>query len=265
MRCDEVMRELALGGAELGADAQAHLRECPACAEVVAAVGAARMESPAPDSARAAIAEIQADLRPVRQMWPTWAYVLVFVATVGAVAGFAMLATSSSFSGWQALGTGRATAILGMVGVAAIAMAYSSTLLMVPGSRFVFGPKSALLVVGIAIAGLVLVLIPVTAHPRFAHTAGNCFRLGLPYGLSAAILCHLVMRTGAPLFRGVAGLTAGVLGGASGLAFLELHCPLLDAGHVLAGHVSIPLFCGALCGSLARWTLQAGDRGERRR
>lgn len=265
MRCDDVMRELALGRTELTAQAQVHLSECAACSEVVVAVSAARMEAPPPNSARAAISEIQADLRPVRQMWPSWAYLMLLVAAIGLMTGFAMFATSSRLAGFEALGAVRATAILGMVVAAAVALADSSSRLMVPGSRFAFAPKSALLVFGVATAGLVWILIPETPHPRFTSTASGCFRLGLPYGLSAAILCHLILRTGAPVMRGIAGLTAGVLGGASGLAFLELHCPLLDAGHVLAGHVSIPLFCGALCGLLARWTFPAGGSGERRR
>jgi hypothetical protein len=265
MRCDDVMRELALGRTELAAEAQAHLRQCPACAEVVAAVGAARTESPTPDSARAAIAGIQANLRPVRPLRPAWVYLLILVAGVCLMAGAAMLLTSSPLAGLRALGAGRATAILGLVAAAAVVMAYCSALFMTPGSRFGISPRLALLLVGIAIPGLVVVLIPATPHPGFAHTAGNCFRLGLPYGLTAAMFCHLVIRTGAPLMRGMAGLTAGMLGGAASLAFLELHCPLLDAGHVLAGHVSIPLFCGALCAWLARWSFQpAGSRARRR-
>jgi len=102
------------------------------------------------------------------------------------------------------------------------------------------------LVVAIAAASLGLVLSTGSADAAPFSASARCFAsaVGLA-ALPGSVLGLCVLRgwVGRPL-----GATLLVLAGAFGLGGLGVHllCPLVDPGHVLAGHVSAPVVTAAL-------------------
>lgn len=252
MKCDEVIRLLAQGTGARSQQAREHLHTCPECALFLEALGSARSAHPPPDPDSALIERIRADLKPVRQIRSAGFYFLLFLGSVLALTAIAF-ALKPSTAGLKALGAGRAFGMLGAVSFAVITLTYLSTRLMVPGSRFRISARSGLAVSGLVIMAAVLALIPETRHQHFVKTAWSCFLLGLPFGLVSAAAAHLILFQGAPLWTPMTGLTAGTLGGLSGLAFLEVYCPLLDRGHVTFGHVTVPLVAGLFAALLHWW------------
>jgi len=56
-----------------------------------------------------------------------------------------------------------------------------------------------------------------------------------------------VLRRGAILSPRTTGAAAGLLAGLAGTSMLEMHCPILDAWHILLAHLGVAILC-ALAG-----------------
>jgi len=118
---------------------------------------------------------------------------------------------------------------------------------MIPGSRHRISPR--LLPAGIA----VLLAIVIAAFFQFQHEqnfwghAWPCIRVGLPIGVLAAMPFWLILRRGAILSPGMTGASTGLLAGLVGTSVLEIHCPNLDAWHILISHFGVAILC-ALAG-----------------
>ena len=69
----------------------------------------------------------------------------------------------------------------------------------------------------------------------------------------------LLLRLGAILSPRVAGAAAGLLAGLVGTSALEIHCPILDASHILMWHLGIALI-GAMTGFAAGFAGEAAGR-----
>lgn len=243
----------------LSPQAKEHIQHCRECMLLAEALNAAPRSTVAPKPAPSVIEAIRTNLKPVKQIRSAGFYFVLLLAVVVTLSAVAVY-LNASVAGLRALGSGRASGMLGSVAIAIPMLAYLSTRLMVPGSRLRIGAKTGLVGSGLLILGAVVAMIPHTPHPHFVRSAWSCFVLGLPYGLASAAGIHLILRRGAPLSKHLVGMTAGLLGGLSGLAFLEIYCPLLDAGHVVMGHVAVPLFCGLLSVALSRWSMGSGAR-----
>ncbi len=57
----------------------------------------------------------------------------------------------------------------------------------------------------------------------------------------------LVLRRGAVLSPSMTGAATGLLAGLVGTSVLEIHCPNLDAWHILVSHLGVAVLC-ALAG-----------------
>ena len=183
------------------------------------------------------IAESLADnLRPVRPMAPTryfvGAFVGIFVSIVALrvyrLGAFA-IAVMTPLQTTLAIGTGL--------------LVYSLVNQMVPGNRHRIPP--ALLAVGITIlvAMIMAVLFQVQQEESFWGNAWVCIRAGTLVGATAATPFWLVLHRGAILSPRMTGAAIGLLVGLAGTSMLEMHCPNLDAWHILLSHLGVAILC----------------------
>lgn len=133
-----------------------------------------------------------------------------------------------------------------------LAFALSSE--MAPGCGRLAPPWMLALGVLIGLAVLFAALFPYHEERSFWLHAWRCLRVGLAAGALGAALFWFVLRHGAVLHRRTSGALAGLLGGLTGAAILEVHCPNFNSAHILAGHWGAAALCaglGWLAGALA--------------
>ena len=80
-------------------------------------------------------------------------------------------------------------------------------------------------------------------EPKFWSNGWACISAGIPIGVLAAVPYWLVLRRGAILFPSLTGAATGLLAGLVGTTVLEMHCPDLNAWHILGSHLGVSVFC----------------------
>jgi hypothetical protein len=205
---------------------------------------------------------IATDLRPVR---PMVAEPYFFGALVGIFVSFVAISAYRMGAFAIAVMTPLETAaMLSALAIAAGLLAYSLVGQMVPGSRH--GIPPVLLPVGIAIslAITIAVLFPFQQERHFWIKCWGCIRAGAPIGILASVPFWMVLRRGAILSPGMTGAATGLFAGLVGTSVLEIHCPNLDAWHILVSHLGVAILF-ALVGFLTGLTAEvAGGRSVRR-
>ena len=100
-------------------------------------------------------------------------------------------------------------------------------------------------------------------HERnFWGNSWVCIRAGAPIGVLAALPFWLMLRRGAILSPGMTGAATGLLAGLVGTSVLEIHCPNLDAWHILVSHLGAAMLCalaGLVIGLAAEVNVYAAD------
>jgi len=191
------------------------------------------------------------EIRPVRRLAPTWALALGFFGVFVAVA----FAGASVFGmyGVRALTMGQRIAVFSvlacMAGFAAVAAARE---MRPAGGRRIAGWALAVTCCSMLL-GFAL-LFHDYGMRRFAAQGMPCFGAGLLFAVPAAFCVTLLFRRGFVLNLIAAGLAAGLMAGLAGLGMLELHCPNLNAMHVMFWHVAVVVVSG-LAGMLAGWII----------
>ena len=197
---------------------------------------------------------LAADLRPVRPLPPARFLVsgLLLVWAAVAVTGAAVL----GFFGIRRLDALEIAVIFPVLALFALAAAMSSVAEMTPGSlRRV--PSAWLPLIGI---GVLTAVFAALFHDyrveRFVHQGLVCLIAGLVHAVAAGGGTWLVLRRGFAVSPATAGLVTGTLASLAGVTMLELHCPNLQAPHILVWHTAvIPL--SAAAGALLGWVLDA--------
>jgi amino acid transporter len=132
-----------------------------------------------------------------------------------------------------------------------VALALSSTWLVLFRRSMLSPPRGLLLAVAIGVPLLVgawLVLWHTTYDDPFTRIGWRCFALtALTAPWPFATLAYASRRL-EPRHPGMAGAALGSVAGAWAAVMVELWCPLAAHDHVLVGHV-LPLFVLALAGS----------------
>ncbi len=244
MNCHDVDRALIeleeSPAAPFPPQAQEHVRRCSRCQELMGALNISiDAGAPSPAALRQIERGMVAGLRPVRPVAPSRHLFAAFAGIFACFVAFGVyrlgaFAVMSPLQAWS---------ILSGLAISSGLMAYSLANQMVPGSRHRIPP--GLLAGGI----LILLTVAITVLFHFQHEgdfwAGNwaCIRAGAPLGVLAAIPFWLVLRRGAVLSRGMTGAATGLLAGLVGTSVLEIHCPNLDAGHILVSHLGVSLLC----------------------
>jgi hypothetical protein len=245
MNCNDVDRALS-EDPRLPLQAKDHVNSCNRCQELIRALNVpVPADSPSPATLRQIAEGIAADLRPVRPVAKARYFFGAFLAIfVSIVALGACRMGAFAFAVMTPLQT---AAILSALAISIGLLAYSLVHQMVPGSRHRIPPR--LLPVGITIAlAIAIVILFQFQHERnFWANGWACIRAGIPIDVLAAVPFWLLLRRGAVLSPGMTGAATGLLAGLVGTSVLEIHCPNLDAWHILVSHLGVAILC-ALAG-----------------
>ena len=258
MNCHDVDRALSQGSL-LPLQAEEHAGTCNRCQQLLSALNSSVPVDPLSPAALRKIAEsLAGDLRPVRPLAPARYFVGTFVGIFVSIVTLSVYRLGAfAIAVMTPLQT---TAILSTLAIGTSLLVYSLVNQMVPGTRHRIPP--ALLAVGITIlvAMVMAVLFQVQQEENFWGNAWVCIRAGTLVGALAAVPFWLVLRRGAILSPRMTGAAAGLLAGLAGTSMLEIHCPNLDAWHILLSHLGAAILC-ALAGLATG--LMAEIRGRR--
>ena len=191
---------------------------------------------------------IKGSLHPVRPLPGPW-LLTVALLILGAAVAFA----GAARAGLTGLDARRLIVLLLLV-VLAGAVARDLVSRWIPGSRHYLAPGALVVLVCAALLLAFGVLFDDYRSERFLSSGIVCLSIGVAHAIPAAGLAAWLLRRGLALRPAAAGALAGTLGGLSGVAMLELHCPNLEAPHLLVWHVAVvPVSAGL--GALVGWVL----------
>jgi hypothetical protein len=245
MNCHEVDRAF-IGSAPLSAEAQEHVMNCPRCQDLIRSLNtSAATVAPSPSLLQRIEKELVADLRPVRPLWAPRYFLAAFVSIVVLIVavGVYSIGAHAVF----VMGPWQFWTVLCALGASTWLLAWSLVHQMAPGSHYRLRPEYIP-------AGVIVLLLLVMAslfqfkpEADFWRRGSICLAAGTAFALLAAVPFWLLLRPGANLWPRVTGATAGLFAGLVGTAVLEIHCPDLNASHILVWHVGVAVL-GAACG-----------------
>jgi Negative regulator of sigma F len=255
MNCDDINQAIVEGSpSPLPPEADEHLRACTPCRELVEAL---KLRAPTDGASPTVLREIErglvANLRPVRPI-PPKRYIFMSMMAIFIVTAVLGLSRIGAFAlaAMTPLQTG---AIFGVLAISAGLMAGSLVNQMIPGSRYRVPPGRAPLIVIILLMASVAVLFQFQHERNFWFSAWVCIRGGTPVAAFAAVPLWLVLSRGAVLSPTMTGAATGLLAGLAGTTALEIHCPNLDAWHILASHLGVAVI-GAVVGLVVGWAAE---------
>ena len=200
---------------------------------------------------------VHASLKPVSTLPGSRVLIsgVVLICAVVALAG----AARAGLLGFKALGVAQRVIILSALAALLWVTAREFVSQWIPASRRYLAPQA---LVALAAGVLIAVFGGLFSDYHVEHffTAGIiCLGAGVFHALVAACLAAWFLRRGCVLNLVPAGAMAGTLGGISGVTLLELHCPNLEAAHVLVWHVAV-VPVSAAGGALIGWWVRAWRR-----
>jgi len=245
MNCNDVDRALS-EESRLPFQAQDHVKSCHRCQELVTALNmSVPVDPPSPATLRQIADGMATSLRPVRPVAPAryflGAFVGIFVSIV-ALGAYRMGAFAIAV-----MTPLQTAAILSALAISTGLLAYSLVHQMVPGSSHRIPPKLLPVAITISLTIAITVLFQFQHERNFWGNAWACIRAATPIGVLAAGPFWLVLRRGAILSPSMTGAATGLLAGLVGTTVLEIHCPNLDAWHILVSHLGVAMLC-ALAG-----------------
>jgi hypothetical protein len=265
MKCNDIDKALDEGLiAAPPPEAQEHLNNCARCRDLVAALSLPVSEA-SPSSANLRLIEsgLVADLRPVRPL-AAKEYFLIALAVIflGVVALGVYRIGAFALAVMSAL---QASVILGALAISAALLAYSLVNQMVPGSLHRIPPIVLPLAITLSLALAMVVLFQFQHQRNFWANSWGCIRAGTPLGALAAVPLWFLLRRGAVLSPSITGLATGLFAGLVGTTVLEIHCPILDASHILLAHLGVAVLCalGGLVLGLAAEKTAARSAAEK--
>lgn len=253
MTCHEMDWIITSHSSRFATEAAGHIAGCEHCRRLAVVLDQYRPASPlSEDQVRRIEVLVLRNLAPVRPLAPERVLLTALALAVLAViaVGTCLLGTN----GWLSLGIfERLTVFLALSGCAG-ALAGSLSRLIVPGSRHAISPAR----LPIGVLSVLAVVFATLFHWRresgFISTGLGCLRVGFACAIPAAAIMWLLLRRAAILSPGLTGATAGGLAGLGGLIVLEIRCPNLNAFHILAWHLGVPLLSmasGLVIGAIA--------------
>ena len=238
MNCEDVNQ--VLSGEPV--DVQQHLKSCMGCRELVRVLSApVASDQPSPRTLGQIEQRLLAGLRVVRPMAPAPYLFTVFAAIFISAVSLAVYRLGARAIAVMSLL--QATAILGALAICTGALIYSLALQMAPGSKHRISPRLLPIAILISLTVSIAVLFQFQQTRDFWARAWACLRTGTPIGFVVAIPFWLVLRRGAILSPAMTGAATGLLSGLAGTSVLEMHCPNLDAWHILVSHLGVAVLC----------------------
>ena len=264
MNCNDIDKALDEGAiaAQPTPGAQEHLNHCARCRELVAALSLpVSKASPSAASLLQIERGLVADLRPVRPL-AAKPYFLVALAAIflGVVALGVYRIGAFALPVMSAL---QASVILGALAISAALLAYSLVNQMAPGSLHRIPPIVLPLAITLSLALAMVVLFQFQHQRNFWANSWGCIRAGTPLGVLTAVPLWFVLRRGAVLSPSITGLASGLFAGLVGTTVLEIHCPILDAWHILLSHLGVAVL-GAMAGLFLGLAAEKGQTIWRR-
>jgi hypothetical protein len=200
---------------------------------------------------------INSSLHPVRPMPSARVLTagLFLVCAAVALAG----AWRSGFFGFQVLGIAQRAIILSVLAILTWIAARELVSQWTPGSRHYLAPRWLVALASVTLLFSFALLFNDYHATRFLSAGVICLLVGIVHAIPAAVLAAWLLKRGLAVEPISAGTIAGVFGGLSGVTMLELHCPNLEAPHVLFWHVAV-VPVSAVLGALAGWATGAWQR-----
>ncbi len=126
---------------------------------------------------------------------------------------------------------------------------------LIPGSRRNFSGIALLAAISISLLAVFALMFRDYRTEHFLSAGIMCLLTGVLLAIPAAFLSWLLLRRGFAVNSIAAGLVGGALAGLCGVTLLELHCPNLQALHVLVWHTAV-VPVSAAAGALVGWALR---------
>jgi len=261
MNCKDIARALS-EESPLPLQAQEHARSCNRCQELVSALNiSVGVDPPSPATLRQIAGRMATGLRPVRPIAPARYFFGAFAGIFVSIVALAVYRMGAFAIGVM---TPLQTAvILGALAVSTGLLAYSLVQQMVPGSRHRIHPRLLPVAITISLTIAMAVLFQFQHERNFWANAWACIRAGTPIGVLAAVPFWLVLRRGAILSPTMSGAATGLFAGLVGTSVLEIHCPNLDAWHILVSHLGVAILC-ALAGLVIGWAVEVKGYSARK-
>jgi hypothetical protein len=125
---------------------------------------------------------------------------------------------------------------------------------MVPASPRLTSPARLATWAALALMAVFLQVFPDRSATDFVHRGLACLTLGSIVAVPGGLLAALWLRRGMVLNPTAAGAAAGLMGALVGIVTLEIHCPYLQAPHLI-WHVlviAVAVTAGAAIGRIRR-------------
>ena len=200
---------------------------------------------------------VHSSMQPVRPLPRSGVLILAVLVSTGGLA----VATACwlGFAGVRALGMLQRAIIFPALAVLAWVTARELVNQWIPGSRRYLAPTSLVVLVSVALLSVFALELHDYRAEHFVSAGVACLSVGVLQAIPVACLAAWLLRRGLAVEPVSAGTIAGALGGISGVMMLELHCPNLEAPHVLVWHVGV-VVVSALVGAVAGWMAGRGGR-----
>lgn len=229
-------------------DLQLHLSSCSDCARLENYLGNAEAENIDLDEIDSRVQKlIAADLTPVTPLAPArqrvFTFTLIFTAAVTGIVWFL------GGRGWTGMSSGRVYVTVGTLAVLLLIAASELSAQMVPGEKRRFRPLPLFGICLFSMPLIALLLFPATHDDEFAIHALRCWAIGTACALCTVPFLWLVLRRGFSLSPYIHLGSAGLLAGLTGIAVLELHCPIMDGLHKAIGHGAVVLTTAIMGGA----------------
>jgi hypothetical protein len=193
---------------------------------------------------------IRSSLEPVRPLPPSWVLtgVLILICAAMALAGGILLGPH----GVRKMTHLQVALIFPVLGIFVCIGAMLCVSEAIPGSRRPIAPWLLAATACAALAALFGLLFPEYRTEHFVSRGIACLVAGLGLALPASLAVWWSLRRGFAVSPVTAALARGTLAGLAGLAMLEIHCPILEASHVMLWHVAVLAVASAAEMLLAR-------------
>lgn len=156
-----------------------------------------------------------------------------------------LLAAVSGFAGFRARGPAQMiveySALLG----SALLLSMECVRMMVPGSRIKIPVWISILFPLFAMSVVLPMVFPDRSIDNFVQHGIPCLQLGVLCAIPGGALTAFLLRRGYVADWLQAALTASAFSGLLGVGVLAIHCPILNAAHILTWHM------GAFLASMA--------------
>jgi len=208
----------------------------------------------APDPARLAKTRkvFASTVAPVRPLPSNGVLMAIGVAAFVVLA--ILLAAPFGFYGFAKLGVGDRVVEYSVLLLLAFVLSGIVVEQMIPGSRRIVQPEAGVLIALLLVSLTASMLFPDFSAPNFVARGVPCLRLGILCAVPAAGLVALAMRQGFLTDPMSAAIASGALAGLLGVCVLALHCPVLNAAHIIVWHVTV-VAVTAVAASLLGWRL----------